>query len=260
MGLIVGAGCLTLLAGAAGFTALVLLLTGGAADAAKGHLEQLARGNIAAAYQEASLALREQVSLEAYSALVQKRPAIARTRSISVPERNVENGISNLTAQVTDDAGVVRPVPMRLRKESGTWRVIAVDLTAFPTGPVEGSGKPSTSTGSGPRVGSILIGSGRNEAGALLNPGKSLKAAKAETVSADIALIDHPLGGSVQAWLEDLGSGRGFCQVSATLNGEGSADLPLDLLLGEQKLKPGRYQLVILLGEDKRFTKEFEVQ
>jgi hypothetical protein len=36
--------------------------------------------------------------------------------------------------------------------------------------------------------------------------------------------------------------------------------MPFDLHLSEEKLMAGKYRLVILLGEDSRFVKEFEVQ
>ena len=264
------AGCFTLIAAIGGFIALILLLTRGVTDAAKDHLNMLARGEVDAAYQAASPVFRDLVKLEDYRALVERRPAIRQTRSISVPERGVEDGIANLTAQVTDSSGVSRDVPMRLRKEADRWRVIAIDLNAFPATPPSTPGSrpspPPTPAGevlkkpdNRPRVGDIVIGSGRDENGVLLHPGATVPAT-ASMLSAEIPLIDHPLGSPVMIWIEHITSGRKMLTVSATIEGTGSVHLPLDLPLGDEKLTPGKHRLVVQLDEDSRFTKEFEVQ
>jgi len=270
-GLIVGAGCLTIIVAIAALVFLVLLLTGGGVDAAKEQLNLLVSGDVGTAYQKTSPAFRKEITLDDYTALVNSRPLIRQTKSISIPERQVENDITTITAQLTDAAGVVRGVPMRIRKEGGEWLVIAIDLAAFPaqvatpppaepeaTPPPEGL-KPAAPGNNGRGVGTVVIGSGRTESGALIKPGEVVSSA-IETLSADIALINHPLGGAVQVWIEHIASGRKTAPISATIEGEGSGNLPFDLHMNEEKLTPGKYRLVIVLDEDMRFVREFEVK
>lgn len=264
-----GSGCLTLLLALGAIIALILFFTGGATDAARDHLNKLVRGDVVSAYEAASPAFRESLSLEAYKSMVASRSDIQQTRSVSIPERGIENGIANITAQLTDSHSVVRSVPMRLRKEGGRWLLIAIDLSAFPSAnspsaPVEPapissqSNAPKPARGE-PRIGTVVIGSGRNESGALVRPGEAIVGSTTMTLSADIELIDHPLGGGVQVWIENTGNGRRTAPVAATIEGEGSGNMPFDLHLDDEKLPPGSYRLVILLGEDTRFVKEFQV-
>jgi hypothetical protein len=227
------------------------------------------------AYQKTSPAFRKEITLDDYTTLVNSRPLIRQTKSISIPERQVENDITTITAQLTDAAGVVRGVPMRIRKEGGQWLVIAIDLSAFPaqvaTPPPAAPApapapdraintpKPEQPQGNEPGVGVVVVGSGRNEAGALIKPGEKVSGS-IETLSADIALINHPLGGKVRVWIEHIDSGNKTEPITATIEGAGSGNLPFDLHLNKQKLALGKYHLVILLGEDQRFVREFEVQ
>ena len=291
IGLIVGGGCLTLLLAAAALVASIYFLTSGPTESAKEHLQYLVRGDVATAYQTSSPALRETISLETYQALVSARPLIQKTRDISIPERQMENSIATVTTQLTDNSGVVRSVPMRLRKEGGEWLVIAIDLSSIPvelppagtsapsgantatnatappatpttpdmeTKPAEGL-QPAAPGDKGRGVGSVTFGSGRTESDALINPG-TVVPSSIETLSADISLINHPPGGSVQVWIEHIASGNRTAAISATIEGQGSGNLPFDLHLGEDRLVPGKYRLVILLDEDMRFEREFEVK
>lgn len=269
IGLIVGGGCLTLLLGIGALVMLVVFLTSGATDAAEEHLQSLIRGDVATAYQKASPAFRETISLDAYQALVNARPLLQQTKDISIPDRQMDNDIATVTAQLTDSAGALRSVPMRLRKEGGEWLVIAIDLSAVPaqqqpptkpetTNSPEGL-KPAAPGNKERSVGMVVIGSGRTESGALIKPGEVVSSA-IETLSADIALINHPLGGAVQVWIEHIASGRRTAPVSATIEGEGSGNMPFDLHMNEEKLTPGKYRLVIVLDEDMRFVREFEVK
>lgn len=269
IGLMVGGGCLTLLLCTAVFVGLILLLTGGATDAARKHLERLIRGDVATAYQKASPAFRATISLDAYQALVQARPLLQQTKEISIPDRKVENDIATVTAQLTDQGGVLRSVPMRLRKEGGEWLVIAIDLggipaQAAPPAPIGSANpppppQPTAPESKEPGIGTVVFGSGRDEAGALIKPGEPVSQTT-DTMSADIALLNHPAGGGVMLWIEHIASGRKTAPVSATIEGEGSGNLPFDLHLSEEKLTPGKYRLVIVLGEDSKFVREFEVK
>jgi hypothetical protein len=248
---------------------LVVYLSSGATDAAREHLECLIRGDVAIAYQKASPAFRATIGLDAYQALVNARPLLRQTKDISLSDRKVENDIATVTAQLTDHGGAHRSVPMRLRKESGEWLMIAIDLSGIPaqqgspvkpetTNPTEGL-KPAAPDEKGRSVGTVVFGSGRTESGELIKPGE-IVSSSIETLSADIALVNHPLGGAVRVWIEHIASGRQTAPVSATIEGEGSGNLPFDLHLGEEKLSPGKYHLVILLDEDMRVVREFEVR
>jgi hypothetical protein len=150
--LLIGAGCLTMLLAVAAVIGLVIYFSSGSSDAAKEHLNSLIKGDVETAYEKASPAFREMVSLDRYRSMVDARPLLRQTRSITIPETKMENGVVTLTAQLTDTVGVDRKVSMRMRKEGGQWLVIAIDLSAFPvetangTPPADGILKPTEAT------------------------------------------------------------------------------------------------------------------
>lgn len=139
--------------------------------------------------------------------------------------------------------------------------LIALQLPAPNSGTTnrpEGT-KPTGVEGKQPSIGDVKIGSGRDESGTLLQPGQ-IVSSSAEILCADIPLLNHPLGGGVLIWIENVTTGHRTAPLSATIEGEGSTMLPLDLPLSDERLIPGKHRLVIVLGEDHRFVKEFEVR
>ena len=129
----IGYGCLTALA-------LVIALAFGLASwgtndakaAARGHLDLIKNGQVALAYQQTSPDLQALLPLEQYQALIGARPRLKSIERISFPIFERENDVANLTARVRFADGLTSDVPMRLRKEAGQWRLIAIDLGQVP--------------------------------------------------------------------------------------------------------------------------------
>ena len=124
-----------------------------------------------------------------------------------------------------------------------------------------GSAEPNMPVGLsgsvGSRVGMITIGAGRNAGGGLVNPGEPLPEGLA-MLSADVQLLDITRGELVQVWLEQ-GSKR-TAAIDTNIEGEGSGQIPVDLHLEDTPFPPGTYTFVVMLGEKKRFTKEFVIR
>lgn len=280
--LLAGCGCLALLGvGTALLLVVVLGLSGDATKAARAHVELLAAGDVDEAWAGTSRALREVTSLESYRQVVEARPALRRVRDVSFPERHVEGDVATLTARLEDDAGRSFDVPMRLREEGDTWRLIAVDWSdvppeapppqaeSRPAPPAPATGAPAPRSvppppatrpsSTGPSVGAVVIGSGRDGAGRLVRPGAPVQRGAAR-LSADIELVDHPRGGRVLVWVERADTGARSEPVKADVEGEGSGTLTFNLDLGEQGLPPGAYRLVVLLGEEGRFETPFRAE
>jgi hypothetical protein len=275
-----GCGCLALVGiGTALLVIVVFGLSGDATKAARAHVELIVSGDVEQAWATTSATLREVTSLESYEQVVKARPVLRRIRDVSFPERRVEGDVATLTARLEDDASRTYDLPMRLKKEDDEWRLVAIDWSAVPPeSPPEPEARPAPAvvparapaprpvppptprpSSAGPSVGTVVIGSGRDGAGRLLQAGAPIQRG-ATRLSADIELIDHPLGGRVLVWLERADTGARTEPVEATVKGEGSGTLTFNLDLGEEGLPPGEYRLVVLLGEEGRFETPFRAQ
>lgn len=250
----------------------VLLLTGGAVDAAKEHLGLIKEGRVEEAYQATSPDFQKLVTLAGYRELVEARATVLATAEIGVPERDVENGVATITAQIKDVGGAVYDVPMRLRKEGDAWRMIAIDFSEVPVGspsgapvdpavpradPVKAPEDPLPAAP--PSVGTVVFGSGRDDAGDLIWPGNQVSRTAGQ-ISADIQLINHPAGGRVRVWIERKGGGARTEPVEGSVEGQGSGNLTFNLKLGKEGIEPGDYLLVVQLGEGERSETAFKVK
>lgn len=129
-----------------------------------------------------------------------------------------------------------------------------VEETGVPVaGTPPGSGMAESS---GSAVGSIVVGAGRSADGGLVNPGLSLPEGL-ETISADIELLDLARGEGVQVWVEQ--GGNKTEPIDAVIEGDGSGKLPFDLHVGDAAFPKGVYTLVVMVGDRKRFTRDFEI-
>lgn len=129
----IGCGCLTVLLLAAGLTyCSIAALTDDARDAARGHLALLQKGDVTRAYQQTSPEFQELVSLDQYTSLVSERPVLQSMEEVVFPEFERENNVITFTAQARFAGGLSTLIPMRLRKEEGQWRLIAIDFSNVP--------------------------------------------------------------------------------------------------------------------------------
>lgn len=220
---------------------VVYSASSGAVEATRNHLTFLKNGDIESAYGGTSSGFQSATSLDQYRKFISTYPALSDVASSSFSDRSVENGVANLSGTITDSSGAEKPFDAQLVQENGAWKILGIDLT----------GK-TTDTGSS--VGTIVIGAGRNENGSLINPGRPIPVT-ASDLSADIELINHPIGEKVEIWIEQ-GTNRTE-SFEATVEGAGHGNITFDIQLGKGNFAPGDYLLVVMLGEKKRFTHEF---
>jgi hypothetical protein len=250
----------------------VLWFTDAAVEAGKGHLILIRDGKVEEAYQSTSSDFQKEVPLAGYREIVEARAVLREMRDIRFPERNIENGVATITARVTDAGGNGYSVPMRLRKEGDQWRVIAIDWNEVPVGsPSGGAEAPTVARAdpvappaeplpmADPSVGTVVIGMGRDDDGQLIWPGKTVPK-RAQEISADIQLINHPRGGRVRVWIERKDGGAQTEPIEAMVEGQGAGNLTFNLKLGDEGIAPGDYLLVVLLGADGRFETPFKVK
>lgn len=232
-------------------------LTGPAVEALEAHFATLKLGQIEAAYQETASAFQQVTPLEAYRHFLESNPALLDVSGAKFDERGIENGLVTVKGAITDSQGQKRSVEAQLRKEAGVWKVQAIQLPggADPAPRIPGTVVPQAAAGSS--VGTILIGAGRRPDGSLINPGLPIPQGT-EKLSADIALLNHPEGERVRVWIEQ-GTNRTE-PIESMVEGSGNGNLPFELNLRDTPFAAGHYRLVVVLGADKRFIQDFEVQ
>ena len=113
-----------------------------------------------------------------------------------------------------------------------------------------------TAGDSGSSVGTITVGAGRNPDGTLINPGRPLPV-DLDAISADIEFINHPLGERVRTWIEQ--GDNHTVPIDGVITGEGSGTIPFEMNLADAVFPSGRYALVVMLGEGKRFKQGFDI-
>ncbi len=143
-GWMVGGGCLgLLLIGFVLFIGTIYFASGGATDAAKTHFEMLKSGEVDLAWRNTSEAFRSVTPVESYRALVASRPDLGQIATISVPDRQIENGIATLLVRLTTTNGATYDVPIQARKETDErWRISALDFSALPAAQPGGNASP----------------------------------------------------------------------------------------------------------------------
>lgn len=241
---------------------LAFSITTPAVDALEAHLEALKRGNIEEAYQGTSAAFRDATSLDDYRRFIDSYPVLKDVAETGFSERTVENGVATLKGSITDSQGNSTALNAQLLQEGDAWMIQLIDLPNPPAPNPAASSNGSTNSvvtanSLESSVGPIVIGAGRNTDGSLVNPGQPIPV-NAPTISADIALINHPAGERVQVWVEQ-GENRTE-PIDGVIEGTGSGNMPFELHLGNSQFPPGRYTLVVSLGETKRFTQDFEIR
>ena len=250
---------------------LAFSLTAPAVDAIDAHLAAIKQGQIERAYEGTTSGFREVTSLDDYRHFLNSYPILKNVSETSFDERQVEDGVATLKGRVTDSEETIAAFHAQLKKEGESWKVQAIDLPgsqavepgpASPpqTAPVTPASPATSGTSAGPgesAVATIVIGAGRNADGSLVNPGDPIPSGT-PTISADIALINHPLGERVQVWVEQ-GQNR-TKPVDGVVEGEGSGVMPFELHVGDSAFPAGRYTLVVGLGESKRFTQSFDIK
>ncbi len=234
---------------------VVYSASSGAVEATRNHLTFLKNGNIEAAYAGTSSGFQSATSLDQYRQFVSSYPVLSDVVSSSFSDRSVENGVANLSGTITDSRGAESSFRARLVKENETWKIVGIDLTG---GNSDSSGNPSGGNSDVvSSVGTITIGAGRKPDGSLINPGRPIPVDAAD-LSADIELINHPLGERVQIWIEQ-GTNRTEA-FEATVEGAGNGNITFDLPLANIKFPQGQYLLVVTLAEERRFTMGFELR
>lgn len=250
---------------------LAFSLSSGAVEAMEQHLAFLKKGEIEKAYEGTSAGFRSATSLEQYRAFVASYPILSDVVSSKFDDRSVENGIATIGGAITDSTGRKTAFRAQLTKEGEQWKVMAVELPdemavttpepssggAPPAPPAQPAQPAQPAPSAQPSVGTIVVGAGRNPDGTLVNPGQPI-ATGSPTISADIELINHPLGERVQVWVER--DGNRTEPIDATIEGAGSGVIPYDLQLNNAPFPEGKYTLVVMLAEAKRFTREFEIR
>ena len=97
--------------------------------AADEFLTKLGNGDIKGAYDSGSTTLRQQQTLEKFTASV-KELGLTDYQSATWTSFNINNDQGSVAGTMTTKAGGSVPLKVSLIKESGTWRVSGVTLTA----------------------------------------------------------------------------------------------------------------------------------
>lgn len=130
-----GCGCLAALALAVALIfGIASWATKDAKAAASGHLNLIKAGHVDLAHQQTSPDMQAMISSAQYQELVNARPLLRHIEKIGFPRFERKNDVADLTASLRFAGGLTAEVPMRLRKEEGQWRLIAIDLGNVPTG------------------------------------------------------------------------------------------------------------------------------
>lgn len=257
------------------FIALLIMLalwaTKGPAESVDSHIEALKAGAVERAYYQTSTLFQENTSLEEYRQFIEAYPILKNIDAIHVSERLVENNQGAVKGDLSDSTGKRVPILIQLIKEGDNWRILALNLpesepvapptpvSPTPPAPTPASPAPKQPGTAEPSVGTVIIGSGRNPDGTLIKPGKTLSP-NAPKLSADIELINHPLGQRVQIWVEHLESGKKTQPVDGEIEGAGSGTITFDLVPPPSGNWPsGKWRLFVLLGEKMQFTSDYSV-
>ncbi len=236
-------------------------LTSGAVEAVETHLSDLKQGNIEKAYQGTTSDFQSVTSLNAYRQFVDSYPILKDTVSSSFSQREVDNGVASIGGTITDSSGKKAKLKVKLLKEGENWRIQSLELPDAVPGTTSSGGSKQKPKNSGqPSVGTVTFGSGRNEEGTLINPGKILPA-NAPKLHVDVELINHPIGQHVQFWVKHIPSGKTTKPTEGTIEGEGNGTVTYELPSPPGgKWPTGKWKIFILLGEDSEFTSDFTVR
>lgn len=140
----IGCGCLTAL------LVFVLLIfsaamcaTRDAKEVARAHLNRIKAGETDSAYQQLSPDAQAAISCEQYAALIAERPILRGVETIFFPEFERNNNTVTLKARAHTAAGIEFDIPVQLRKESGQWYIVELDLNGVPAGSTSSKPVPS---------------------------------------------------------------------------------------------------------------------
>jgi len=107
---------------------LALAATGGLIKPVERHFAALRGGDAVGAYSELSIAARQEMSLDAFKAMVEGSPALAHVTKESFTSRTVTNGQGQLEGALDLDNGGKLPIEIRLVKENGQWKILGYRL------------------------------------------------------------------------------------------------------------------------------------
>lgn len=247
--------------------AFVFMLTKGPAESAEAHFAALKSGSVELAYRQTSGVFQQNTSMVRYKQFLADYPILSDVADTEFLERSVEIGLATLKGALIDSKGNRVPIRIKLIKEQGDWKILALDLTqggtlVTPTNDARQLQSQSPAVQAEPSIGKVVFGAGRNADGTLVGIGKPIPL-NAPKVSADVELIAHPAGQRVQLWIEHLATGNKSepLEVKGLEGVAGSGPITYDLDVPPQGTwLSGKWNLVILLGEEKEFRKEFETR
>lgn len=108
--------------------AIALFATSGVVKPVEEHLALLQKGDVAAAYNSASQAFKNVLSLEEYKKFVSQFPFLSNNKSHNFSEREIKNNIGRVKGTITSVDGAVVPIIFSLVKENGQWKIISIDI------------------------------------------------------------------------------------------------------------------------------------
>ena len=129
----VGIGCGGLIVLVVVFIAVILLVvqqaTAGPEDVVRGFLNAAAKGDFARAHDAFSAPLKDQQSLETFTAAVRANPSLFNVKDLSFSDRSIDTTAgAKLEGTATLAAGTQVPVSFHLVKEKDAWKLISYHL------------------------------------------------------------------------------------------------------------------------------------
>ena len=241
--------------------AFAFLLTKGPVESAKEHFATLKSGAVEQAYRQTSGVFQQSTSLENYQRFINAYPILRDVSDTRFLERSIENNEGVVKGTISDSQGNRVPITIKFIKEQGEWKILALDLPQGGASVVPTNEPDETQpTGNEPSIGKVIFGGGRKPDGSLIGAGQPVPS-NAPKLSANVELINHPLGQRVQMWVKHLSSGQETQPIDAQIEGAGSGTITFDLDAPPGGNWPtGKWNLMILLDEKVSFQREFEVR
>lgn len=270
-GLNINKGCLKIgLIVLGSFLAVVFLIiialvsmTSGPVDTVEAHIAALKAGSMDVAFEHTSVDFRANTNKDQYRQFILNYPILRTVADTSFPERSVENNTGSVKGNLIVEDGSKFPVAVSLVKESGEWKILAIDFSSLPTGADASNAAPSESVQPGTAessIGKIVMGAGRQSDGSLINPGEPIPT-RGGGLAADIEMINHPIGEKVEVWIVHPKSGIGSPPVEAAIQGAGSGTFTYDLTeIPGDGLPVGKWIIYVRLAGTKEFEHEFIVR
>lgn len=102
--------------------------------AVQGQLDALKAGDINKAYSYTSKEFQKHTNFENFKVFLSEAPMLANHKSISIPDRQIENDIGEVKANIEGTDGKKYAVEYQLVHEDGQWKIIYINVVMLTEG------------------------------------------------------------------------------------------------------------------------------